>query len=149
MSARRFTLPPLAYRPAFWWGCYALWFAVLFGLSSISKVPSGTPQFMLSDKFAHAAYFTAGSAALALAVALRPGSRFSSNPLLVISACLLAAALVGAFDEWHQSFTPGRSGNDLGDWVADLVGGLLGALLGRAALRRLGRGAPAPAAAGR
>ena len=30
---------------------------------------------------------------------------------------------------WHQSFTPGRMGNDPGDWLADFTGGLLGGWL--------------------
>ena len=33
----------------------------------------------------------------------------------------------GVGDEFHQSFVPGRYGNDLGDLAADLVGSALGA----------------------
>ena len=31
------------------------------------------------------------------------------------------------FDEWHQSFVPGRS-SDLADWIADVAGVMLGVL---------------------
>jgi VanZ family protein len=34
----------------------------------------------------------------------------------------------GVLDEFHQSFVPGRQGNDPGDMTADLVGSFLGAL---------------------
>ena len=37
--------------------------------------------------------------------------------------------ILGRLDEYHQSFTPGRSGNDMGDWVADILGASTGALL--------------------
>jgi VanZ family protein len=34
----------------------------------------------------------------------------------------------GVIDEFHQSFVPGRQGNDPGDMAADLVGAFAGAL---------------------
>ena len=37
----------------------------------------------------------------------------------------VVAAVIGAFDEVHQVITPGRSGLDVADWVADVTGGLL------------------------
>jgi VanZ family protein len=57
---------------------------------------------------------------------------------------VLAAVLFGISDEFHQSFVPGRFGNDVGDLAADTVGATLGAL-GRVALTRLLR---SPAADG-
>jgi VanZ family protein len=36
--------------------------------------------------------------------------------------------LFGVADEFHQSFVPGRQGNDLGDMTADLIGATLGAM---------------------
>lgn len=41
---------------------------------------------------------------------------------------LLAASLYGISDEWHQSFTPGRS-VEVADWVADTSGAALAVLL--------------------
>lgn len=40
----------------------------------------------------------------------------------------LVALLFGVTDEFHQTFVPGRQGNDLGDLTADAVGATLGAL---------------------
>ena len=40
---------------------------------------------------------------------------------------IIAGALFGVSDELHQTFTPHRSGNDLGDMTADLVGSTIGA----------------------
>jgi VanZ family protein len=47
--------------------------------------------------------------------------------------------VIGATDEYHQSFTPGRSGNDVGDWLADLSGASAGALLAWAVVRLVRR----------
>ena len=35
-------------------------------------------------------------------------------------------AIIGALDEYHQTFTPGRSGNDPWDLLADTVGAAAG-----------------------
>ena len=40
-------------------------------------------------------------------------------------ALIVAGALYGATDEWHQSFVPGRDASVL-DWLADLCGVTLG-----------------------
>jgi len=40
-------------------------------------------------------------------------------------ALLIAGALYGITDEWHQMYVPGRT-PDLADWIADVVGVLLG-----------------------
>jgi VanZ family protein len=37
--------------------------------------------------------------------------------------------LIGAVDEFHQLQTPGRSGGDGLDWLADSAGGFLGAVV--------------------
>jgi VanZ family protein len=41
---------------------------------------------------------------------------------------LLAASLYGITDEWHQSFTPGRS-VEVADWLADTTGAALAVTL--------------------
>ncbi len=101
-----------------WW----LWFAVLFILSSIPGDRLGPRPFRWFDKLEHAGYFFLGGLLLGgwLAASGRWPSRWWLLPV--------AAALVGAFDETHQWFTPGRSGLDLGDWLADMAGGTLAAL---------------------
>lgn len=120
------------------------WFLLLFGLSSISKVPSTVDGFMISDKIAHAVYFAGGATALFFALKLGRWRGLSAHSVLI--CCVLGAAAVGAFDEWHQTFTPGRSGNDLGDWIADVIGGVLGFLCGALALRVLGNRPSCPSA---
>lgn len=110
-------------RPEFWFGGYLLWFGVLFLLSSVTFGAPHGPAFPHLDKVAHATYFTAGSAVLGIGLMLKL-PKLSLRRLLLI---LVAAALVvGGFDEWHQTHTAGRSGNDLGDLTADGLGGVLG-----------------------
>jgi VanZ family protein len=96
-----------------WW----LWFTALFALSSIPGNRLGPRPFDWFDKIEHAGFFFLGGLILGgwLIAAGRWPSRWWVLPL--------AAAVVGAFDEVHQLFTPGRSGLDPGDWAADIVGG--------------------------
>lgn len=118
-------LPSSLFRPGVWWVAVSVWFVTLFILSSQSKIPS--TQFTFGDKIVHFAYFAAGSTAFFLAL------RLNSPPVSLLFAVVLTiafAALVGWFDEWHQSHTPGRSGNDLFDWIADLAGGVFACFLG-------------------
>ena len=108
--------------PNCWFAGYAIWFAALFALSSISSGPGG-PRIPHLDKVAHATYFTAGSAVLGMGLLLR-SPRIARRRIFWI--LVVAALLVGAFDEWHQTHTAGRSGNDIGDLTADVLGGCLG-----------------------
>jgi VanZ family protein len=96
-----------------------IWF-----LSSQSTLPQ--PKGILGfDKVQHLiAYLTlAAAAGLWVSPAMWRARRF-----LAIFLVTLAAALYGAVDEIHQSFTPGRDCN-LWDWIADALGALLGAAL--------------------
>ena len=40
---------------------------------------------------------------------------------------IVVGFVIGRLDEYHQSFTPGRTGNDNGDWLADILGSIGGA----------------------
>jgi hypothetical protein len=82
------------------------------------------------DKLAHAGVFAVLAAAIGVASGWR-GWR-------MVLVAFVGAAVVGAADEWHQMFLPGRSAG-LDDLAADCVG----ALLGCAALRRATRATPA------
>ena len=101
----------------------------------LSSRPGGGPArwwFLRYDKVNHAIeYFILGALAVR---ALR------ASGLATGRACLAAIALTVAFgvsDEWHQSFVPGRSGNDLGDLAADAAGAGAGsAAFAAFALRR-------------
>ena len=62
---------------------------------------------------------------------LRSDARFRSLlPRKVTFGLSVAVISVfGMLDEYHQLFTPGRSGGDVGDWTADTFGAFCGALL--------------------
>jgi VanZ family protein len=47
--------------------------------------------------------------------------------LVTAASVVLGVSLLGAVDEWHQSFIPGRS-MSLPDWVADTAGATVGVL---------------------
>ena len=66
----------------------------------------------LNDKFVHFCYY--GTMAALLAHGL--GSRW-------LWVSLAAVPIVGALDEWHQLYVPGRDAS-VYDWVADVVGTL-------------------------
>jgi VanZ family protein len=119
-------------RPGLWFALVVIWFVALFLLSNQSRLQPPGPEFQNRDKVYHAGYFALGSLCLFVGLRLKnPGRTVLKTTMMV----LLFAVFVGAFDEFHQSFVPNRSGNDLGDWLADSAGGILGSLLGMVLLR--------------
>jgi VanZ family protein len=60
---------------------------------------------------------------------------------------MLFTAIAGAIDEFHQTFTVGRTGNDFFDWLADLSGGLLGGMIALLFLNWVRRAVAVPVAA--
>ncbi len=121
-------------RPALWLAGLLVWFATLWGLSSLH---SAGPRIDVHhiDKLMHFGYFLGGGFLFA-------GWQFrlhadSPDWRRILGAALLAMALVGAVDEWHQCYTPGRSGGDPWDWTADVLGGAAGAWILRAIHRRI------------
>ena len=121
-----------------WWWLVAGWFVALFLLSSMPKLPPG-PEIPYEDKILHAVYYSIGAGCFYLA------RRFGKHPRSGVRAMLAAVLFcmaVGAFDEFHQSFVPNRSGNDPYDWLADTLGGFLGSLFGWAAWRIVGTPKP-------
>jgi VanZ family protein len=94
------------------------------------------------DKAAHFAAFAAGSVLLVAALALT--TKWSWRRIAWLAVIVIA--LFGATDEWHQLYTPKRSGADLYDWIADFFGagtGACAALLIHARYQR--KTCPAPA----
>lgn len=84
------------------------------------------PSSLLNwDKQVHALAFAAG--ALCLGVALRRTTRLRGQALFW--ATVGGIALFGALDELLQLTSPGRSGADFYDWVADVIGGSVAAFL--------------------
>ncbi|TDU66105.1 VanZ family protein [Prosthecobacter fusiformis] len=123
----------------FWWACAAIWGIVLFTLSSRSTLPPG-PQIPYQDKVIHFLYFSGGGFCCALAlfshaVPPKPGWVWWLTGILF-------GMIVGALDEYHQTFTPGRSGNDAGDWLADLTGAGTGAWIAWILLKWVRRQVP-------
>lgn len=132
---------PFLGRPGFWAGLWALWFATLFVLSSMSH-PGPEIHVDGIDKLEHAAVFACGGAVLAVACALwgKSGLREALTTVRwgrLAMVILAVGAAVGWFDEWHQTFTPGRSGLDFHDWLADITGSLLAVPLAWLTLRLL------------
>lgn len=98
--------------------------AAITWFSHQAQVPFGLILPYGLDKGAHALAF--GTLAMALDLALRTQRR--DLPLYRRHVCVfVAVALFGGFDEWHQSFIPGREASLL-DWAADAVGAGLGLL---------------------
>lgn len=129
------------------WLCWLgviIWFAVLFTLSSRSTLPPG-PQIPYQDKVMHFLYFSGGAFCFALA---RLNTRSPAAPAWVWWLHGTAfGGLIGILDEYHQTFTPGRSGNDPWDWLADVTGAGFGAFLAYVLLRFVTRrGTAKPAA---
>lgn len=111
--------------PKFWLGAFLLWFAVLWALSSFAIGGKYAPPIDHFDKVEHFGYFFGGSGLLcAWLFRLNPER---PNWKAIIAGAVIAIALVGWLDEYHQTFTPGRSGNDPYDWLADVLGATAGA----------------------
>ena len=121
--------------PLFWLAAVGVWFGVLWMLSSGTHPDMPLPTFDGFDKVEHFGYFFGGAGLFAAFL-------FRRNPLSpqwwkIVALTVVAMGLVGCVDEFHQSFVPGRSGNDPFDWVADVIGGFCGALVFKAIHQRL------------
>lgn len=117
-----------------WLAALGTWFLVLWMLSSMRNFGKPIPGDH-TDKLLHFLYFFAGGV-------LFTGWRFFLNPgrpdwRKIIPAAIIVIALVGVIDEWHQCYTPGRSGGDVWDWTADLIGAIAGSIAFRAIHHRL------------
>lgn len=100
-----------------------LWAVGVFVLSSLPgpALPQIESAFPL-DKIAHFGLYAIGG--LLLGSLLLRATRW--HAAIVLLAGVVALALFGLLDEWYQQLTPGRTGADPLDWVADLAGALTG-----------------------
>jgi VanZ family protein len=107
------------------WALVGCWAVTVYVLSSISgdKLQPVMLNVWGWDKILHATAFAAGGALVCWA--LRISTRFSWICVLVLA--ISAVSIYGASDEWHQTYTPHRTGRDLGDWLADTIGATVGA----------------------
>lgn len=97
------------------WAPVLLYAALIFYLSAQTGHELPRWSFMRHDKVLHALEY----AGFAFLWARALGAR---RWWWVVALCMLYA--VG--DEFHQTFVPGRQGNDPGDLAADLLGSLGG-----------------------
>ena len=111
--------------PKLWVIFFVLWAATLYTLSSFSKtLPDGTPEIPYLDKILHFGFFFGGGLILGTAFLLRKNA--PTPAIIRIGIPLLILSIIGVLDEYHQTFTPGRSGNDPFDWLADFAGSATG-----------------------
>jgi VanZ family protein len=106
------------------WLPVALYAALVFVGSSIPGTAID-PRLSLHDKLIHATEYAGFAFLLARAFGVR-----------YWWLAIVAGALYGVSDEFHQTFTPMRSGNDLGDITADVIGSTIGATAWMLLLRR-------------
>ncbi len=106
-----------------WWLPVVVWMIVIFVGSSIGNIPrvGGKTTDGLVHRAAHIAEFTVLGVLL-----LRAMSQDKPITKREIILTLIAIALYGASDEFHQRFTPGRSSEGIAV-VFDIAGGMLGA----------------------
>jgi len=104
---------------------WVTWFTVLWWLSSGTPEIKDVPKIPHLDKVVHFCYFMAGGFCFANFLYLKKLELWSWKRIILIT--FLVGATVGGIDEYHQTMTPGRTGNDLGDWCADVSGTLAGA----------------------
>jgi VanZ family protein len=93
----------------------------VLALSSIPSPPQPDWSFPFLDKIAHTIIYSL--LGLSYLCSFTKGFLFHSTKIII--AAFLAACLFGIFDEFFQSFIPGRF-SELGDWIADIIGVSLG-----------------------
>lgn len=117
-------LPRLPTQPSAWLAGVAVWMGALWVLSAHSTTIEGVPPIPYLDKICHFGYFFGGAGLLSAFFYCRRPAAPNWWRLGVVVVVLLA--VIGALDEFHQTYTPGRSGNDPWDWLADVLGSLAG-----------------------
>ncbi len=121
--ATRFPRKPVVYLFLF-----TVWFITLWCLSAGNPVPDDVPKIPHLDKLAHFTYFGIGGVFMAV-VGLVLWPKLKQQRWRIFCWVVFFGAVIGRLDEYHQTFTPGRSGNDMGDWTADILGCSAGACL--------------------
>lgn len=110
------------------WLATAAWFLTVSWLSSKSAgffhVPKGLEVPHL-DKLVHFVIFGVGAALLGNALIYT----FRTHRIWLFTVTFLVVSAFGIVDEYRQMSTPGRSGGDVGDWIADTLGALFALFL--------------------
>ncbi|WP_018969549.1 VanZ family protein [Rubritalea marina] len=126
-------------KPALWLIAWIIWFATLWILSSAPDMDQ-LPPIPMRDKILHFGYFFLGAGLLYVVLHHLMQRRTTA---LKVALCTAIGIATGVIDEFHQSFVPGRCGNDLGDITADTLGSLIGALIMAKIVNRLLPSVPA------
>lgn len=119
---------------------FGSWMVGVTYLSStpVPPMPPGFHEIVGIDKLLHFTAYAIG--AILLSLVLKERTLWSRKKVIIITVCVIAA--FGFVDELHQLCTPGRSGADLPDWIADLLGAAAGANLVSFAYVRLRQNRP-------
>ncbi len=105
-----------------------LWAITLFISSSFAPdLPDGGLEIPHIDKVMHFTYFTVGAFIFTTYILLTNGPQASK--IIRIFTPIVLLSVVGMLDEYHQTFTPGRYGNDFFDLLADICGAITGTYL--------------------
>jgi VanZ family protein len=107
------------------WVGVAFWLVLVFGLSSIPGPLVSQLEPIHQDKILHGSAYLIGG--LLIGLALRASFPRLGNRTLVYT--ILGIGLIGILDETYQILTPGRSGLDPFDWLADVSGGCLAVII--------------------
>ncbi|MDB9741566.1 VanZ family protein [Akkermansiaceae bacterium] len=105
------------------WIC---WVVLLYILSSSPRSVEAMPSIPHLDKVVHFSYFFCGAILVASFFKNEGSVNLSFSSKSVLRICVLLGAIVGALDEFHQSFVEGRMGNDPADFTADVIGSYFG-----------------------
>ena len=108
-------------RSSLYVGMLAGWVALTFTLTSIPN-PEFGPSFPAADKVVHFVFY--GVMGFLFVLWRR---EIGAGAAAAVVWAAIFAALLGAVDEFHQQWIPGRS-MDLLDWVADFGGGTAGGI---------------------
>jgi len=107
------------------WFAWLGWCGGILWLSSLGPGDLPKAALLTWDKLNHFAAFAVGGWLAATAWQL---GRPSVSNLWRVGLPIVIVAAFGALDELVQLFTPGRTGADLYDWIADFLGAVAGAL---------------------
>lgn len=104
---------------------------VIMGVSCyLSSLPTieMMPSFWNADKLVHLICFGGLTFWVAFGTSGLVSSKSWSSRLWLWLVPVIVVAVYGCLDEFHQSFTPGRSCSVL-DWLADVAGAALGSFV--------------------
>jgi len=99
--------------------------AVMIMIFIFSAMPGDDPflnVLEVSDKLKHFVVYLCLGLSFCLWI---PNDKWFAKPVCYGALTVVLCLVFGICDEFHQSFVPQRSGNDLEDLAADFFGGLL------------------------